>query len=955
MVGQDQSAPHAGLAVSRPVTALSSLHALVAFVAASLVGAVLVSIAVAAPAGSQERTLAAQRSCAIDREPVETILSDEACEVLLALYVRAGGADWIDNEGWNTVTDPCTWFGLTCSDTGLTRIDLTDNGLFGELPGSMTDLTDLEALNLGGNDLEGLVPNDIVSLENLTEIGLTPNGCLTATDATLTFLAERGAVLDTSCAEEIPLPEITDGPDAIVEPPDIAPVVAVDCTIDGIELDTILSDPECSALFAVYAATGGSGWNNRQGWFTLTDPCTWYGVACGDEHVEALYMPRNNLVGGLPQQLRDLTELEVLLAPNNNITSLPRDLSALTKLRNIDLNNNLLTVIPSSIESLASLETLSIESNATLSGEIPAWMGNLPSLRSLRLSGNSLSGGLPVELAALEQLNELHLSNNQLTGTVPSELGDLDALLTLALDGNALASTIPPELGALTRLKSLTLARNAFSGSIPPELGQLTDLRVLDLSDNELAGTIPDELLDLTALTNFDLAGNACFDASAEIRAMLIALGESPDTLTCEADVLTSQCQIDGDLVISALSFSECNALTALFAATDGADWTATEGWGTSTDPCGWFGVICNGDGVAELKLDFNGLRGEIPTNIGGLVNLQRLDLGFNNLTGTIPSEIGDLVSLDTLYLDHNDLTGELPASLGELGSIVEMHFGNNELMGEVPPTFVELTSLEYLSLTPNGCFFADEATTAFLATIEFPGGLGCDAAPDEPVVAPLMCGGSVVTINLSAGDRPTPGDDVILGTEGNDLIAAGEGNDIVCGLGGHDQVWGQAGDDTIFGGEGHDVLRGGAGDDTIDGGPGIDDVSGSIGNDTLTGGPGNDKAVRGGPDNDVLTGGAGDDLTVSGNAGDDSVSGGTGNDRVTGGPGDDVVDGGAGDDELLGNAGNDLVLGSAGDDQLFGGGGTDELDGGADADLCNGGSGSDDVALNCESEVAIP
>ena len=52
-----------------------------------------------------------------------------------------------------------------------------------------------------------------------------------------------------------------------------------------------------------------------------------------------------------------------------------------------------------------------------------------------------------------------------------------------------------------------------------------------------------------------------------------------------------------------------------------------------------------------------------------------------------------------------------------------------------------------------------------------------------EAPASPEICQGLTVTVDLAAGDVPTDGDDVILGTNGDDTIAAGAGNDIILSL----------------------------------------------------------------------------------------------------------------------------------------------------------------------------
>lgn len=224
-------------------------------------------------------------------------------------------------------------------------------------------------------------------------------------------------------------------------------------------------------------------------------------------------------------------------------------------------------------------------------------------------------------------------------------------------------------------------------------------------------------------------------------------------------------------------------------------------------------------------------------------------------------------------------------------------------------------------------------------------------------VQAPATCGGYPVTVDLAAGETPTDGDDVIVGTSGPDVIAAGPGNDVVCGGDGDDKIWGQAGDDMLFGEGGADRLRGGDGNDSLRGGDGADDLNGGRDNDNVFGQGGDDPKVRGGTGDDRVDGGPGNDLLVAGNGGEDYVRGGDGDDAlVTGGPRQDVVAGGNGNDLLKGHKGADRMLGGYGDDDVRGGEQSDVIEGGPGTDSCNGGL-QDDLAFECEifTGVEVP
>ena len=59
-----------------------------------------------------------------------------------------------------------------------------------------------------------------------------------------------------------------------------------------------------------------------------------------------------------------------------------------------------------------------------------------------------------------------------------------------------------------------------------------------------------------------------------------------------------------------------------------------------------------------------NHFGGEIPPELGGLVNLISLSLNGNRFSGQVPAELGALPALQRIWLHHNDLTGCLPITL---------------------------------------------------------------------------------------------------------------------------------------------------------------------------------------------------------------------------------------------------------------------------------------------------
>ncbi len=106
-------------------------------------------------------------------------------------------------------------------------------------------------------------------------------------------------------------------------------------------------------------------------------------------------------------------------------------------------------------------------------------------------------------------------------------------------------------------------------------------------------------------------------------------------------------------------------ALEALYHATDGPNWIASDSQ-LSDAPLGqWLGVSIDASGrVKHLGFDDNRLSGEVPPEFGDLANLEVLRHSYNQLSGGIPPEFGNLTNLDTLLLHENRLSGCVPKGL---------------------------------------------------------------------------------------------------------------------------------------------------------------------------------------------------------------------------------------------------------------------------------------------------
>jgi len=104
------------------------------------------------------------------------------------------------------------------------------------------------------------------------------------------------------------------------------------------------------------------------------------------------------------------------------------------------------------------------------------------------------------------------------------------------------------------------------------------------------------------------------------------------------------------------------------------------------------WGECYNIDETTTLELSNNGLTGEIPDQIGDLINLTYLNLYSNQLTGQIPSEIGNLTNLTYLDLQINQLSGQIPSEIGNLTNLYLLHLNENYLAGHIPENICDLT-----------------------------------------------------------------------------------------------------------------------------------------------------------------------------------------------------------------------------------------------------------------------
>lgn len=369
---------------------------------------------------------------------------------LVVIYYSTAGDTWVDSTSWlDHSTSECGWFmGLQggkrpCNAaTELIRLVLPSNDLKGSLPPEIELLSNIQALDLSGNqELQGSIPSalwkgDLAS--NLRSVDFSHTGF-----------------------------------------------------VGSLPADKLSSWSQLSSLKLENISSFAGGLPSELGLLSS---------------LQELTLESIRLSGSIPSQVGDLSTLTSLNMRHCRLTEgYPTELGRLSRLEYLDLGENTMSgTIPSEIGLMTSLHLIAMD-KSFLSGTIPSQVGWMRRIRTFNVFGNRLTGTIPSELFSVTSLQWLFLNQNRLRGAIPTEIGQLSQLLWLVAWENQLSGTLPTELKPNTALSLLSLATNPLTGTIPPELFTMTSLEWLFLGWSSLSGTIPTEVGLLTSLAGLKL------------------------------------------------------------------------------------------------------------------------------------------------------------------------------------------------------------------------------------------------------------------------------------------------------------------------------------------------------------------------------------------------------------------------------------------------------------------
>ncbi|XP_019186477.1 PREDICTED: receptor-like protein 12 [Ipomoea nil] len=235
--------------------------------------------------------------------------------------------------------------------------------------------------------------------------------------------------------------------------------------------------------------------------------------------LQTLYLSRNSFEGKIPKSLINCSSLEVLDIGNNKmVDTFPCPLKNLSSLRVLVLQSNVFHGDLHCVNAnhmWPNLQIIDIASNnfsGNLSPKLLNWKGMTIDEDTAQVGqyimffdgrfhiGNAYyqdrlmvtMKGMEMEMVKiLRVFASIDFSCNNFHGIIPDSIGVLTTLYVLNLSHNALTGNIPKTIGNLKAIESLDLSANQLNGKIPSELAKLTFLSVLNLSFNRLSGVIP--------------------------------------------------------------------------------------------------------------------------------------------------------------------------------------------------------------------------------------------------------------------------------------------------------------------------------------------------------------------------------------------------------------------------------------------------------------------------------
>ncbi|VAI51705.1 unnamed protein product [Triticum turgidum subsp. durum] len=423
----------------------------------------------------------------------------------------------------------------------------------------------------------------------------------------------------------------------------------------------------------------------------------------------------NNLVGLIPKKLENLCNLASMRFSGNNIgLSLEEFMERLPKcswntLQELTLGSASMTGnLPIWIGNMTNLSILQADSNM-LTGPLPVGVGALGNLKILDLSYNKFSGVmLKEQFASLGKLEQLDLSHNNLSGVLLKEhFAGLGNLKVLELSYNSFSS-VKEQFASLGKLENLNLSHNIFRGVLLKEhFASLGNLKLLDLSYNKFSGVLfKEDFASLGNLEHLDLSYNnfsdfllkECSTSLVNLKHLDLSHNKLDSVLVEEhfAGLLNLEYL---DLSYNSLRFAidkkwippfrlKVARFRSCLLGPNFPEWLKSQSnievlvlSNANLDDIipDWFWVTFSQ--ASFLQASGNKLHGSLPAQLP--INIVRLNLSSNSLSGSLPSELNAPL-LEELLLANNQFIGTIPSSICQLTKLKRLDLSGNQLTGDI-------------------------------------------------------------------------------------------------------------------------------------------------------------------------------------------------------------------------------------------------------------------------------
>ncbi len=315
---------------------------------------------------------------------------------------------------------------------------------------------------------------------------------------------------------------------------------------------------EKQALVALYNLTDGPNWLNSWSMEQDIPVCEWFGVTVTDGHVSKLELMDNGLIGTIPNELGNLTNLITLNLSNNQLSgTIPNTLNTITTLSTFIFDGNMFVFNNFENEHVTYTSNFLIynyspqakvdqeEDRNVLLGTSQTFTTSLSSTNN---SYQWYKDGVAILDATSREyiINEVTandtgvyymIATNSIVTSLtlerhPINLSVVDTICSVpTIERNALIDLYNALNGinwtnntnwnsdaqlcdwfgiTITNghVSHVNLSSNQLIGEIPSSLGDLTNLISLDLSSNQIYGSIPIELGNLSLLQQVYVGNN---------------------------------------------------------------------------------------------------------------------------------------------------------------------------------------------------------------------------------------------------------------------------------------------------------------------------------------------------------------------------------------------------------------------------------------------------------------